>query len=119
MRMHGFTPQVVFGLDAIVVSTALLCITYAAIIWDRLNRAIVALIAAAVVVLVGARDQAEALKGIDWNTIGVLAGMLIIMSIAQRSGVFQYLAVWSAQRTRANPAALLVLLQIVTAVASA
>lgn len=117
--MHGFTPQIVFGLDPIAVSTALLCITYAAIIWDKVNRAIVALVAAVAVVLVGALDQAEALKGIDWNTIGVLAGMMILMSIAQRSGIFQFLAVWAAQRVRANPAGLLLLLQLATAVISA
>jgi Na+/H+ antiporter NhaD/arsenite permease-like protein len=117
--VHGFTPQIVFGLDPIAVSTALLCITYAAIIWDKVNRAIVALVAAVAVVLVGALDQAEALKGIDWNTIGVLAGMMILMSIAQRSGIFQFLAVWAAQRVRANPAGLLLLLQLTTAVISA
>jgi Na+/H+ antiporter NhaD/arsenite permease-like protein len=118
-RLHGFTPHIVFGLDAIVVSTALLCITYAAIIWDKLNRAIVALVAAGVAVLVGALDQTEALKGIDWNTIGVLAGMMILMSIAQRSGVFQSLAIWSAQKVKANPAGILLLLQLTTAVVSA
>jgi len=117
--VHGFTPHIVFGLDPIAVSTALLCVTYAAIIWDKVNRAIVALVAAVAVVLVGALDQAEALKGIDWNTIGVLAGMMILMSIAQRSGIFQFLAVWAAQRVRANPAGLLLLLQLATAVISA
>jgi len=117
--VHGFTPHIVFGLDPIAVSTALLCITYAAIVWDKVNRAIVALVAAVAVVLVGALDQAEALKGIDWNTIGVLAGMMILMSIAQRSGIFQFLAVWAAQRVRANPAGLLLLLQLTTAVTSA
>src|SRR4029077_15175246 len=91
----------------------------AAIISDQLNRAIVALVGGAAAVLIGALDQAEALKGIDWNTIGTLAGMMIIMSIAQRSGVFQYLAIWAAQRARANPAALLLLLQLVTAAVSA
>src|SRR5262249_46524682 len=120
-RMAGqhFTPQIFFGLDPMVVSTAILCITYAAIIWDKLNRAIVALVGAAAAILIGALDQVEALKGIDWNTIGTLTGMMIIMSIAQRSGVFQYLAIWSAQCTRANPTALLVLLQLITAVVSA
>ena len=117
--MHGFTPHIVFGLDSIAVSTALLCVTYAAIIWDKVNRAIVALVAAVAVVLVGALDQAEALRGIDWNTIGVLAGMMILMSIAQRSGIFQFLAVWAAQRVGANPAGLLLLLQLTTAVISA
>jgi Na+/H+ antiporter NhaD/arsenite permease-like protein len=117
--MTGFVPHIYFGLDPMLVAAAILCATYAVIIWDKLNRAIVALVGAAAAILVGALDQNEALKGIDWNTIGTLTGMMIIMSIAQRSGVFQYLAVRSAQWTRANPTALLVLLQIVTAVVSA
>jgi Na+/H+ antiporter NhaD/arsenite permease-like protein len=119
MAGEHFVPQIVFGLNPMVVSTAILCVTYAVIIWDKLNRAIVALVGAAAAILIGSLDQNEALKGIDWNTIGTLAGMMIIMSIAQRSGVFQYLAIWSAQWTRANPTALLVLLQLITAVVSA
>src|SRR5215471_10252865 len=119
MTGQGFVPHVFFGLDPMVVSIAILCLTYAAIIWDKLNRAIVALVGAAAAILIGVLDQNEALKGVDWNTIGTLAGMMIIMSIAQRSGVFQYLAIASAQWTRANPTALLVLLQVVTAVVSA
>ena len=119
MAGEHFAPQIAFGLDPMAVSAAILCVTYAVIIWDKLNRSIVALLGAAAAILIGALDQNEALKGIDWNTIGTLAGMMIIMSIAQRSGVFQYLAIWSAQWTRANPTALLVLLQVVTAVISA
>jgi Na+/H+ antiporter NhaD/arsenite permease-like protein len=119
MAGQGFVPHVFFGLDPMVVSTAILCVTYAVIIWDKLNRAIVALVGAAAAILIGVLDQNEALKGVDWNTIGTLAGMMIIMSIAQRSGVFQYLAIASAQWTRANPTALLVLLQLITAVISA
>ncbi len=114
-----FVPHIIFGLDAKWVSTAMLCVTYAAIIWDQLNRAIIALIAAGIVVLSGALDQAEALRGIDWNTIGTLAGLMIIMSIAQRSGIFQYVAIASAQLARAHPAALLLLLQLATCLISA
>jgi Na+/H+ antiporter NhaD/arsenite permease-like protein len=114
-----FVPHIVFGLDPKWVSSALLCVTYAAIIWDQLNRAIIALIAAGLVVLLGALDQAEALKGIDWNTIGTLAGLMIMMAIAQRSGIFEYVAIRSAQVARAHPAALLLLLQLATCVISA
>src|SRR5436190_11285930 len=102
-----------------MVSTALLCITYAAVIWDKLNRAIVALLGASAVVVIGALDQNEALKGIDWNTIGLLTGMMILVSISRRSGMFQYLAIWSAQRAKAHPAGILLLLQLTTAVVSA
>jgi Na+/H+ antiporter NhaD/arsenite permease-like protein len=114
-----FTPHILFGLDPIWVSTAMLAVTYAAIIWDQLNRAVIALIAAGLLVLFGALDQAEALKGIDWNTIGTLAGLMIMMSIAQRSGAFQYVAIRSAQIARAHPGMLLFLLQLVTCLVSA
>jgi len=83
------------------------------------NRAIVALLGASAMVFIGALDQAEALKGIDWNTIGLLTGMMILVSVSRRSGMFEYLAVWSAQKANANPAGILVLLQITTAVVSA
>src|SRR5256884_7943476 len=102
-----------------MVSTVILCITYAVIIWDKLNRAIVALLGASLMVVIGALDQTEALKGIDWNTIGLLAGMMILVSISRRSGMFQYMAIWSAKAAKAHPAGILFLLQVTTAVLSA
>ncbi len=102
-----------------VTSAVILLITYAIIMWDKLNRAIVALLGAAAMVLIGALDQIEALKGIDWNTIGLLTGMMILVSISRRSGMFEYLAIWSAQVARASPAGILLILQLTTAVLSA
>lgn len=119
MPGQQFAPHIFFGLDAMMVSTIILCITYAAIIWDKLNRAIVALLGASVMIGIGALDQNEALKGIDWNTIGLLTGMMILVSISRRSGMFEYLAIWSAQKARAKPAGILLLLQLTTAVVSA
>src|SRR5215470_16828794 len=104
MSETTFMPHVVFGLDPLAVSTAILLGTYGAIVWDKLNRSIVALLGAALMVLVGVLDQNEAVRGIDWNTLGLLAGMMILVSISRRSGMFQYLAIWAAQRARANPA---------------
>jgi Na+/H+ antiporter NhaD/arsenite permease-like protein len=119
MAGHGFVPHIVFGFNPLAVSTLILVLTYAVIIWDRFNRAVVALLGAAILVVIGALDQAEAVNGIDWNTIGLLTGMMILVSIARRSGMFQFVAIWSAQRVNANPAGILLLLQIVTAVLSA
>src|SRR3989442_1576967 len=101
------------------VSTIILGITYAVIIWDKLIRAIVALLGASLMIVIGALDQTEALRGIDWNTIGLLTGMMILVSISRRSGMFQYLAMWSAQKARAHPAGILLLLQLTPAVVSA
>ena len=112
MDGHAFTPQIFFGLNPMAVTTVILALTYAVIIWDKLNRAIVALLGASAMVIIGALDQAEALKGIDWNTIGLLTGMMILVSISRRSGMFQSLAIWSAQKAKANPAGILLLLQL-------
>jgi Na+/H+ antiporter NhaD/arsenite permease-like protein len=70
-------------------------------------------------IVTGVLDQDEAIKGVDWNTIGLLTGMMILVSISRRSGMFQYLAIWSAKAAKAHPAGILFLLQITTAVLSA
>jgi Na+/H+ antiporter NhaD/arsenite permease-like protein len=119
MTDPAFVPHTLFGLDPMAASTAVLLVTYAIIIWDKLNRSIVALMGASLVILIGVLDQDEALRGVDWNTLGLLTGMMILVSISRRSGLFQYLAIGAAQRARANPAAILLLLQLTTAVVSA
>jgi Na+/H+ antiporter NhaD/arsenite permease-like protein len=102
-----------------LVATCVLALTYAVIISEKINRSIVALLGAVLMVVVGVMDQEEALKGVDWNTLGLLAGMMILVSISRRSGMFQYVAVWSAKAAKAHPAGILLLLQICTAVLSA
>jgi Na+/H+ antiporter NhaD/arsenite permease-like protein len=118
MTAHAAS-NVYFGMNAMWVSTCILLITYAVIMTEKVNRAIVALVGASIMVIVGVLDQEEAIHGIDWNTIGLLTGMMILVSISRRSGMFEYLAVWSAQAAKANPAGILFLLQITTAVLSA
>ena len=79
-----FRPQSDVGVDR------LLLVTYAIIMSEKVNRAIVALLGAGLMIVVGVLDQDEAIKGIDWNTIGLLTGMMILVSISRRSGMFQY-----------------------------
>jgi len=117
--MGGHASNVYFGMNAMAVSTVLLAITYGVIISEKVNRAIVALVGAGLMVVVGVMSQEEAIKGVDWNTIGLLTGMMILVSVSRRSGMFQYVAVWSAQAAKAHPAGILFLLQITTAVLSA
>ena len=118
MTAHAAS-HVYFGLNPMWVSTCVLAITYATIMSEKVNRAIVALLGAGVMILVGVLDQDEAIKGVDWNTIGLLTGMMILVSISRRSGMFQYLAIWSAKAAKAHPAGILFILQITTAVLSA
>ncbi|HVZ52356.1 MAG TPA: ArsB/NhaD family transporter [Pseudolabrys sp.] len=118
MTAHAAS-HIYFGLNAMWVSTGILAVTYAVIMSEKVNRAVVALAGAGVVIIVGVLDQEEAIKGIDWNTLGLLTGMMILVSVSRRSGMFEYVAVWSAQAARAHPAGILILLQIATAVLSA
>ena len=111
--------HVYFGMNPMWVATALLLITYALIMTEKVNRAIIALLGAGAMVIVGVLDQEEALKGVDWNTLGLLTGMMILVSISRRSGMFQYVAVRAAQLAKAHPAGILLLLQLTTAVLSA
>src|SRR5215218_9941883 len=57
--------------------------------------------------------------GIDWNVIFLLFGMMVVVGILRQSGVFEFLAIWSAQRAKARPFRMMVLLVVITAGASA
>ena len=118
MTAHAAS-HVFLGLNPMWVSTCVLAITYAVIMSEKVNRAIIALVGAGLMIIVGVLDQQEAIKGIDWNTIGLLTGMMILVSISRRSGMFEYLAVWSAKAAKAHPGGILLLLQVTTAVLSA
>ena len=111
--------HVIFGWDPIWVSCILFVLTYAVIVSERVNRAIVSLVGAGLMISLGVLNQETAVRGVDFNTLGLLTGMMVIVAITRRSGVFQFIAIWSAKRVLARPWALLVMLSVVTAVFSA
>lgn len=116
--MHD-VPHVIFGLDPLWVSTALLLMTYAVIMTEKVNRAVVALLGAGLMISLGVLNQEAAIRGVDFNTIALLTGMMILVNITRKSGVFQYVAFWSARRTEGVPWKLMIMLSVVTAVLSA
>ena len=119
--MHGEThmASVLFGLSPLGVATTLFVGTYVVIMSDRLNRAIVALLGAGLLILVGVLTQSEAMGAVDFNTLGLLLGMMLIVNITRRSGLFQYVAIWSAKKVDASPWGIMLMMSIVTAVFSA
>jgi Na+/H+ antiporter NhaD/arsenite permease-like protein len=70
-------------------------------------------------IFLGVLNQNLAVQGIDFNTIFLLTGMMVIVGITRKSGVFQYVAVYSAKLVKGNPRALLAVLAIITALFSA
>jgi len=106
------------GVPHLWIATAILLLTYVAIMMDRINRAIVAVMGACLVIVLGLLTQDGAIEGVDFNTLMLLAGMMLIVGITRRTGVFEFVAIWSAKRVKARPAGVLALLALVTAVFS-
>jgi Na+/H+ antiporter NhaD/arsenite permease-like protein len=112
-------PALPFGADPFWVAIVVFALTYVLVVTDRINRSIIALLGAGIMVISGVLTQEEAIRGIDFNTIALLTGMMVLVAVARRCGMFEYLAVWSAKKGRAQPWAILAMLSVVTAVLSA
>lgn len=97
----------------------LFLVVYAFIISEKIHRTVIALAGAVLLILLGILVQHEAINYIDFNTIGLLLGMMVIVGITRKSGVFEYVAIKAAHSTGGDPIKILVALSIVTAVASA
>jgi Na+/H+ antiporter NhaD/arsenite permease-like protein len=115
----GVTVQIIFGFNPLITASVILVVTFMLVITDRYDRSLLALLGAGAMILSGVLTQEEAIRGIDFNTIALLTGMMILVSVARRSGVFEFLAIASAQAVHASPAGMLCLLSLVTAIASA
>jgi len=105
------------------IALAIFAVSYGLIITERIHKTIVALVGAALMIVSGVVTQDEAFYshefGVDYNVIFLLIGMMIIVNIVRDTGLFEVLAIWSAQRAGADPFRMLALLALVTAVLSA
>ncbi|NEA24153.1 SLC13 family permease [Actinomadura bangladeshensis] len=96
---------------------------YVLIASEKVHRTAVALGGAGLMLLLHITDAHGAFfsaeSGIDWNVIFLLLGMMVIVSVLRRTGVFEYVAIWAAKRARGRPYRLMVMLIVLTASASA
>jgi Na+/H+ antiporter NhaD/arsenite permease-like protein len=104
---------------AIVVFVA----TYGLIISEKIHRVGAALGGAALMLAIGATDDKSAFfsehSGVDWNVIFLLMGMMMIVGVLKKTGLFEYLAIWAVKRAQARPFRVMVMLIVITAMASA
>lgn len=105
------------------LAIAIFVIAYALIATEKIHRVKAAVGGAVLMLLIGATDAEHAFfaeeTGIDWNVIFLLLGMMLIVSVLQRTGVFEYVAIWAVKRAKGYPFRVMVILVVVTAVASA
>lgn len=103
----------------VVLAVGIFVITYLIIMSEKLNRTAVALVGAVVLLMFNIITQEEAVHHIDFNTIGLLIGMMIIVNIMKRSGIFEYIAIVAAKRAKGDPLKILMLFAVITAISSA
>ncbi|WP_418791139.1 SLC13 family permease [Phosphitispora sp. TUW77] len=101
------------------IAVAVFLLTYALIISEKIHRTVVALFGGLLVIFLGILEQEKAIEMIDFNTLGLLAGMMIIVAITKRTGLFEFLAIKSAKWAKGDPWLLMIALSTITAVASA
>lgn len=107
-----------------MINTAILAgiifvVMYMFIVSEKIHRTIISMLGAILMILTGVISQEAALHHIDFNTLGLLVGMMIIVAITGQTGLFNYIAIWSAKKAKADPVRILIYLAIITAVFSA
>ena len=106
-----------------VVAVVVFVVAYALIASDRINKTLVALTGAAIMVVLPVIHSDDVFysrdTGIAWDVIFLLLGMMIIVSVLRQTGVFEYTAIWAAKRAHGSPLRIMILLVLVTAFASA
>lgn len=102
------------------IAIIIFAITYTAIILDKIPHTLCALIGGGLMIYFGLVTQDAAIKKyIDFNTLGLLAGMMILISIVRQSGFFEAMALWSVKKSKGRAKELLVLLALITGIGAA
>jgi Na+/H+ antiporter NhaD/arsenite permease-like protein len=106
-----------------VIAVVVFVIAYVLIATEWTHKLLAALGGAAVLLALGVTDSEHAFyshdTGVDWDVIFLLLGMMIIVGVLRRTGVFEYIAIWAAKRAKGSPLRVMILLTLITAVASA
>lgn len=101
------------------VAAIVFVVTYVIIVSERVHKTAVALAGAVVMIGLHVLDQEEAFAAIDFNVIFLLAGMMMIVNILGKTGIFEWVAIRSARMGQGRPLRILIILSLVTAVGSA
>ncbi|WP_409180457.1 ArsB/NhaD family transporter [Amycolatopsis sp. VS8301801F10] len=106
-----------------VIAVVVFVVAYVLIATEKIPKMTAALAGAGVILATGVSGSADAFfsedTGVDWNVLFLLLGMMIIVGILRRTGVFEFVAIWAAKRAKGSPLRIMLLLVLITAVASA
>jgi Na+/H+ antiporter NhaD/arsenite permease-like protein len=124
MTGHGAAEAAAVSMTSLpfILSSVIFLVTFGLILTERIHRTVIGMFGAVLMVTAGIflnfYHPGDALRAIDFNTIGLLLGMMTIVAILEATGFFQYLAIISAKKTKGDPWKLVVVLGTVTTVVS-
>ncbi len=101
------------------IAIIIFVIAYGFIVSEKINKVAIGIVAATAVILLKLISQEQAVEYIEFNTIGLLLGMMMIVGVLRKTGVFDYIAIKTAKIARGNPWKILVILSLITALSSA
>ncbi len=102
-----------------IIAAAIFLVTLALVITEKVQRTVAALVGACLILILHIVPASGALEYIDFNTIGVLIGMMIIVGIVKKTGVFEFLAIFASKKVKGDPWKIILSLCVITAVTSA
>ena len=105
--------------ESFIIGLVIFSISYIVIISEKVNRAVVAVVGAVLMVLFQVLSQAEALEKVDTNTLGLLIGMMVIVNVLKRTGFFEFVAIKTAKLAKGNPNTIIIYFSIISAISSA
>ncbi|MBP5427068.1 MAG: ArsB/NhaD family transporter [Clostridiales bacterium] len=101
------------------LAIAIFLITYLFIILEKFDRTLVAIMGAFSMIILKIMNQKSALAEVDFNTLGLLIGMMILVTITKRSGIFEYISIKLVKVAKANPVRIMIFLSLSTGLLSA
>ncbi len=102
-----------------VIALSIFLLVMLVIITEKFNRCVAAIVGALLMIIFKVLSFEEGLSYIDFNTIGVLIGMMLLVAVVKNSGLFEYIAIWTAKKTQGDPWLIMVSFCMITAVLSA
>ena len=102
-----------------ILAASIFVFMYMVIVSEKIHRTVAAMLGAVSMILLGILSQEDAIHHIDFNTLGLLTGMMILVGVTSHTGLFDFVAIWAAKKAKAEPKKLLTYLGLITALFSA
>ncbi len=102
-----------------IIAAVIFLVTYAIIVTERVHRTTAALMGGMLMIWAGVLDQETALRAVDLNVIFLLVGMMVIAYYLSETGIFQWFAIQAVRLGKGHPLAIMLIIAMITAVASA